>query len=286
MKAKWTGIALSLVLCAALFAGCGRSGVSAINDQPAAEEAAVTEEPTPEPVEEEPEEEPIEAETVEEEENPLPEGMMYSLLTGEVVPWEYALKRPFAIMINNLNPAVPQSGIAGADIMYECYVEGNITRLMAIYQDPSPYSKIGPLRSARHYYLDYMDDYEANYVHFGWSYAAEYKIDVEGRTSINGTNYDGSWGFFRTDDRVAPHNAYVDGAQLADIAADKGMRLDYGGYYPVLSFNREDTVPETGEDASGTVTFPYPVNNPWFEYNEDEKVYYRYLSFWESGVSV
>ena len=205
----------------------------------------------------------------------LPEGQMYSYLTGEPISTEIGTKRPFAVMINNLDPAVPQSGIVYADILYEMFVESDITRLMAVFQDPSALEKIGPVRSSRHNYLSLADDNEAVYAHFGWSIFAEALIGEQGRTTINGMFYDGSMGFFRTSDRVAPHNAYVTGQGLLDIADSLGIDRSYpAGYQPNLSFNHADTQPQ-GEDAT-YISLGYPVNNPWFEYNADDQLYYRF----------
>ena len=205
----------------------------------------------------------------------LPEGQMYSYLTGEPIDKEIGQKRPFAVMINNLDPAVPQSGIVYADILYEMFVESDITRLMAVFQDPSTLEKIGPVRSSRHNYLSLADDNEAVYAHFGWSIFAEALINEQNRTTINGMFYDGAMGFFRTSDRVAPHNAYVTGQGLLDIADSLGVDRSYPeGYQQNLSFNAADTQPQ-GADAP-VIRLNYPVDNPWFEYNAEDQLYYRF----------
>ena len=77
--------------------------------------------------------------------------------------------RPYAVMINNINVARPlQSGLQDAYIVYELIVEGGITRYMALFQDQST-TRIGSIRSARHYYLDYALENDAIYVHHGQS---------------------------------------------------------------------------------------------------------------------
>ena len=76
------------------------------------------------------------------------EGMEYNELTGE---WskDYVPHRPVAVMINNLKEALPSSSTKQADIIYECMVEGGITRLMAIYSNYENLEKVGSIRSAR-----------------------------------------------------------------------------------------------------------------------------------------
>ena len=77
--------------------------------------------------------------------------------------------RPFAIMINNLYAARPyHSGLQDAYIIYEIIVEGGITRYLALFLDADT-SRIGPVRSSRHYYLDYVRENDAIYVHNGYS---------------------------------------------------------------------------------------------------------------------
>lgn len=77
--------------------------------------------------------------------------------------------RPFAVMINNADIARPlQSGLQDAYIMYEMIVEGGITRYLALFLDQDT-ARIGSIRSARHYYLDYALENDAIYVHHGYS---------------------------------------------------------------------------------------------------------------------
>lgn len=77
--------------------------------------------------------------------------------------------RPYAVMINNINVARPlQSGLQDAFIIYEIIVEGGLTRYMALFQDQET-ARIGSIRSARHYFLDYALESDAIYVHHGYS---------------------------------------------------------------------------------------------------------------------
>ena len=83
--------------------------------------------------------------------------------------------RPIAVMIDNHNDAWPQAGIQKAYMVYEIVVEGGETRLMALFKG-TEIEKIGPVRSARHYFLDYAMENDAIYVHFGWSPQAQSDI--------------------------------------------------------------------------------------------------------------
>ncbi|MDD2505106.1 MAG: DUF3048 domain-containing protein [Bacilli bacterium] len=77
--------------------------------------------------------------------------------------------RPYAVMINNIGAARPlQSGLQDAYIIYEIIVEGGLTRYLALFSDVDV-KRIGSIRSARHYFLDYALENDAIYVHHGQS---------------------------------------------------------------------------------------------------------------------
>ena len=81
--------------------------------------------------------------------------------------------RPYAIMINNISVARQvQSGLQDAYIIYEMIVEGGITRYLALFMDQTT-ERIGTIRSARHYYIDYALENDAIYVHHGQSPQAQ-----------------------------------------------------------------------------------------------------------------
>jgi hypothetical protein len=79
--------------------------------------------------------------------------------------WEK--RRPLAVMIENHQESRPQSGLTSADVVYEAVAEGGITRFMAMYYCVLPDVQVGPVRSARTYYLDWLSEYDALYAHVG-----------------------------------------------------------------------------------------------------------------------
>lgn len=205
----------------------------------------------------------------------VPEGMMRSYLTGELVTKEVGTKRPYAIMINNIQAGLPQSGVGQADIIYEAQVEAGITRLMAIFEDVDGIEKIGTIRSARHYYMDFADDNEAIYVHYGQSKYALERIENENRTTIHGLSGYESSVFYRSTDRKAPHNVYTTGEMLAKGLEVTGLTRDYPeDFTPRLTFNETDTPLTDGVDAA-TVNIPFD-SKPYFTYNTEDGLYYRY----------
>ena len=101
--------------------------------------------------------------------------------------------RPIAIMINNHAQARPNhAGLQDAYLMYEVIVEGGITRMMAVFKDANT-EKIGSVRSARPYFLDYALENDAIYVHYGYSEQAKNDIASLGINNINGLYDEAFW---------------------------------------------------------------------------------------------
>lgn len=199
-------------------------------------------------------------------------------LTGLYINKETAKRRPIGIMINNLKAAQPQSGIGQADIIYETLVEGAITRLYALFQDFDA-EKIGPIRSARHYYLDFAFDFDALYVHYGQSPQASIAFNQLNTPNLNGLSYLDSIMCFQDPDRVRPHSTYTsyNGLMAAweNVDYRKEIKSDYLNDSK-FKFSEEDYTPNSATQAKKVVLDYSYYSQPWFEYNEEEKVYYRF----------
>jgi hypothetical protein len=89
------------------------------------------------------------------------------LLSKQQKKW-WESHRPLGIMIENHIEARPQSGISFADVVYEAIAEGGITRFMVVYYCNDA-GIVGPVRSARTYFLDFISEYGDYplYVHVG-----------------------------------------------------------------------------------------------------------------------
>ena len=181
--------------------------------------------------------------------------------------------RPIAIMIDNHVDAMPQAGLKEADIVYEMIVEGGESRLMLILQDKD-LDKIGPIRSSRHYFLDYALENDAIYVHYGWSPQAQSDISTLGVNNINGI-YESSTAFWRVNDKYAPHNVVTTTDNIMEIAERKGYRTTTD-QDPVLNYVVSEVNLEEGTTATD-ITIPYSdYNTVEYVYDEDSKEYIRY----------
>ncbi|KNY28465.1 DUF3048 domain-containing protein [Pseudobacteroides cellulosolvens] len=117
--------------------------------------------------------------------------------------------RPVAVMIDNEGKRVlPQGGLNKAQLVYEITVEGGETRLMPVFWGTKP-TMIGPVRSSRHYYLDYVMEHDAIYVHFGWSPMAMKDISKFKINNINGVGYGGEVFWDLTKDRRNWQDSYT-----------------------------------------------------------------------------
>ena len=150
-------------------------------------------------------------------------------------------KRPYAFQFSNFKTVSNQWGIGQADIVYECIVEGGITRLLGIGENYSG-DRIGSVRSSRHYFVSIADEYDPIYIHYGKTKYAVSKINKLGIDNLDGETGIGTTVFYRVKTLKAPHNAF---ASLEGILAGiekKGYDTQHAeGYEPHYKFYEEDT---------------------------------------------
>lgn len=181
--------------------------------------------------------------------------------------------RPIAVMIDNHSDAWPQAGLNQAYMVYEIIVEGGETRLMALFKGVD-LDKIGPVRSARHYFIDYAMENDAIYVHFGQSPQAQSDIKKYDIDDINGIAEDGTT-FWRVKDKYAPHNAVTSTEKLLKSAKSKNYRTT-STEESVLNYVTDEVNLEEGQVAD-TITIPHSdLQTVKYEYDKENKVYVRY----------
>lgn len=169
-------ILMLLLVGAVLLSGCQKPETVPA-DGAAQREFNTEDEILDEGAQEEPEEEASEPEKRE-----IVDGKIRSYFSGEWIDAELGTKRPLAIMLNNTSVALPMSGVTNASVIYECPVEGRITRWMGIFEDWQDLSRIGSVRSCRRYYLHFAQEFDAVYAHYG---QAIYALD-----DLNSGNFD------------------------------------------------------------------------------------------------
>ncbi|MFA5211623.1 MAG: DUF3048 domain-containing protein [Patescibacteria group bacterium] len=177
-----------------------------------------------------------------------------------------------AVMIENHTDARPQSGLDKAQIVYEAPVEANYSRFMAIFLKDDLVEKVGPVRSARPYYLDWLQEYgKILYAHVGGSSEALARINSENIFDMN-EFYRGSY-FWRSSDRFAPHNAYTS-SQLWQADWDKYAN---DAVFSTSSWRFGD-VEKCQENCINNIyiSFLEPSYNVEWKYNTSTEKYLRY----------
>lgn len=158
----------------------------------------------------------------------------HSYYRDEIVNQNTINNTPFMAIVENSDDARPQCGLSSADVLYETYAEGGIPRFIALFQQEYP-NKIGPIRSARPYFIDIAEEYNIPFAHCGGSEDALNKIASSNSImSMNEINY-GSY-FWRDSARVAPHNLYTSSENILKFIKDKNWNFDYN---KPLTFNDE-----------------------------------------------
>lgn len=220
-------------------------------------------------------------------------------LTGEVMDGPYANDRPVAFMINNIWVAVPQCGIADADIFYEANVESGITRLMVFYQHIPDDTIVGSVRSLRHSYIDFAKPFDAIIAHCGGSNIADEQVktrhvdDIEAISWAGDLFYRDAW---RQENMGYEHSLMTTGQAINDyLENDTSYRTQHEeDYDPSFMTFSDDPKVSGGEVKSEAdvdfglgkhTIFTYdPSTNdytmteyddPWIDDNTDEPVHIK-----------
>lgn len=241
-------LAISLGILLILILVAGGVGVYAALTQKPAEPAKVSQQkPTPPP-------EPVK---------------YYSALTGAEVNDQAATTQAVTgIMIENSPDARPQSGLKDSGVVFEAIAEGGITRFLALYQEQKP-QLIGPVRSVRMYYVDWVAAFNASVAHIGGSASALKEVRSGKYRDID--QFFNAASYWRASDRYAPHNVYTSFERLDALNAKKGYTSSTFNGFP-----RKDTVASTTPNATSvTVKISGPLFNSSYAYNATTNTYDR-----------
>ena len=252
-------LALLLVLVMVLsLCACGATNTANVNN-----ETNTNTEPAPEP-EPEPEPEP-------------PKPKYYNPLSGEETEEDITKLRPIAVMLNNIEYAMPMHSNSAAEILIEMNAEGNITRMLGIYQQiTDDTGRIGSIRSARPYYLDWALAFDTIYISVGGSNTANSQIKSRHVDHINGMGYTNI--FYRDQERKAAgyayeHTMFMTGERFVAGFAETDFRKEHeDGFDTALKFT------DTAQTASGTAATAITVKmnskkTTLFDYDSASKKY-------------
>lgn len=214
---------------------------------------------------------------------PIPKNQ--NLLTGVGDLSQEAIgKRPVAVMVNNIEPALPQYGISQADVIFEMPVEGDATRLMALYADYTKMPDICAIRSCRYYYPALAKGFDAFYVHWGMDPSVVGYVN-----SLNMNRYDGNantGGLFARDTSrrqagyALEHTGYFKGTEFASVVQSTGVRTDLLESKTGTAFNfcKMGTVITPTGQSCNVMDVKFGAARAKFTYNAETGTYYKEIN--------
>ncbi len=195
-----------------------------------------------------------------------------SSLDGTMVSKEDADRHPLGIMVENHLDARPQLGLSAASIVYEAIAEGGITRFLAVY-GPRGGEKIGPVRSARIYYVDWIREYNGYYAHVGGNYDALQKIKKDGILDLD--QFANPAAYWRDYSRKvsSEHTMYTATSKLYGAAGDKKYSAtnDFSPY----KFKTDLALDSRPTAQAVTINFGNTTYNVAYTYDRTNNQYLR-----------
>lgn len=200
--------------------------------------------------------------------------LVASELNGEMVEESLANRHPLGVIVENTPDARPQSGLEEASIVYEAETEGNITRFLAIFgPHGNEKTEVGPVRSARSFFIDWVEEYDGYFAHAGQAKDAGEKIKAESVQDLPHTT-----GYFERIEYknvASEHTLYSNIAKLYDFASSKG-------YSKTANFNKllfKDDAAETDRGTQTTINVNYPGSyQVTWTYDKTKNIYNRSLA--------
>lgn len=200
-----------------------------------------------------------------------------SKLDGVSYEKDLANRHPIAVMVENHPDARPQAGLDKASVIYEAEAEGGITRFMAIFGAYDA-NKVGPVRSARTYYVDWNDEYDGFYAHVGGNADALALIEQLGIKDLNQFTY-GTQAYWREpeDGKAIEHTMFTDTEKLRNIAKDNGWSTSTSDF-TALPFKTDASKEARPEKQTITVNFSSSLYNVQWNYDKTDNIYKRTMA--------
>lgn len=181
---------------------------------------------------------------------------------------------PVAVMIENISSVRPQSGLSQASIVYEALAEGGIPRFMAVFPGAGDIPKIGPVRSARAYYLEWQSEYNALYA-FSGAYPPVLQaisgLDIKNINAMYNHQY-----YWRDNNKSAPHNLFTKSELLAYALRDKGLDNTEPVFNPWKFKDENELDKRPIEEKSITIDFSSAAYKVEYKYDRESNSYKRY----------
>jgi hypothetical protein len=186
-------------------------------------------------------------------------------------------KRALAVIIDNAVEARPQAGLENADVVVEFPVEGGLTRFIAVISQDD-LDIVGPVRSARSYFVEIAEEYKAILVHAGGSEDSLELIATKKQDHLDEINggVQVAGAFWRAPDRLKPHNLYTSSDTLRRVV--KNLQLEAKNISPQRKLLAEGE--EIKGEAVQNIYLVYPEKSSLvrFTFDPEKGVFARYIT--------
>jgi hypothetical protein len=202
---------------------------------------------------------------------PAPSQASVDPLDGLPVSADLAARPVIAVMIDDSPAARPQSGLAAASVVIQAPAEGGIPRYLVLFHEGTA-SSIGPIRSARLYYVAWAAEWRALYAHVNGSDEANAHLPtIDRRLLFDADSFRfGQPYMLRITQRVAPHNVYATSASLLALAAKLGVAAPGTPHWTFM-----EPVDLAARPTGGSIVVPYPANFVRYDYDRTSNTYLR-----------
>jgi len=182
-------------------------------------------------------------------------------------------RRPVGVIINNHPSARPTSNLQKADIIFETLVEGGATRMLGIFWS-NEVEKVGPIRSARQYFLEWLSPFDPLFVYDGQASTNDPRTDAGGNISAYNIKTIGTRGAWRVSDRSAPHDEYSSVKEAWEYAEGRG----WDGFPNVESWEFKPDAQTDDREERSRVEVNFSNSSEYavsWEYNRSSNRYLR-----------
>jgi hypothetical protein len=193
-----------------------------------------------------------------------------SKLTGIEIDPDINKRKVIGVMIENSPDARPQAGINQAGVVFEAIAEGGITRFCALFLENQP-DYLGPVRSVRPYYMDWLAGFDAAVGHAGGSAQGLAKV---ANLNIDDLDYTKANSYHRVNDRFAPHNLYTSVKSLQQETKKKGFKTS-----KFEGFKRKPELKNVGKPKVKNIAFNISTDlyNVRYVYDKQSNNYSRFM---------
>lgn len=199
-------------------------------------------------------------------------------LDGAMTDLDSSNRHPLAIIVENHTDARPQSGLNKASVVYEAVAEGGITRFMAIF-GTNQADKVGPVRSARTFFVDYAHGYNAYFAHVGGSIDGLDKINSDKILDLDQSGNSAPFWREQTSGLASEHTVYTSTSKLYEQASKNGYTA--ANNFNVYKFKDEPTETEKAalpESQKVSVNYSNSSYDVYFQYDKSTNSYKRFLA--------